>query len=323
MKKLFSIFTLQTLVILALQAQPVSDYAYKLDNGITIKSERCWNQVWVQQSYAPMTANDKAPLVVNIRTLGDLISGSTFKLLSSGKETKLQSAIPGTYDLKLIFKLSGKPGTLSFVVGNILIKPKTKTSLSVTLYDYQILIAETPASSNGLTTYETQVDRCKSSALQDQLASIASFFTKGKHDKSIPPDQSANKTSGKIKSGTYDLLVSVLISGQTQNIWLENFTMKPDIKYKISINLNAGAITYSGINKDVNTMQLYPAGTANQQAATPSRNKSIEIINYDNIRTVNCCSPGTYDVLLGNKSGNKYEWRKNIIIQTGTKTDVK
>ena len=62
-----------------------------------------------------MTANDKAPLAVNIRTLGDLISGSTFKLLRSGKESKVLGATPGTYDLKLIFKLSGKPGTLSFV----------------------------------------------------------------------------------------------------------------------------------------------------------------------------------------------------------------
>jgi hypothetical protein len=323
MKKLFSIFTLQTLVILALQAQPVSDYIYKLDNGITIKSERCWNQVWVQQSYAPMTANDKAPLAVNIRTLGDLISGSTFKLLNSGKETKVQSAVPGTYDLKLIFKLSGKPGTLSFVVGKIIIKPKTKTSVSVTLYDYQILITETPGSYNGLTSYETEVTRCKSSTVLEQLTGIPSFYAKGIHNKSIPPDQSTTKNSGKIKPGTYDLLLSIVISGQTQNLWLENFTMKPDIKYKITTSLNAGAIIYSGVNKDMNTMQLYPAGTASQQTGTASRNKSIEIINYDKIRTVNCCSPGTYDVLLGNKSGNKYEWRKNIIIQTGTKTDLK
>ena len=162
-------------------------------------------------------------------------------------------------------------------------------------------------------------DQCSS----EQLTGIPSFYAKGSHDKSIPPDQSTAKNSGRIKPGTYDLLISIAISGQTQKVWLENFTMKPDIKYKISTNLNAGAIIYSGINKDVNTMQLYPAGTANQQTGTASRNKSTEIISYDNIKTINCCSPGTYDVLLGNKSGNKYEWRKNIIIQTGTRTDIK
>ena len=58
-------------------------------------------------------------------------------------------ATPGTYDLKLTFKLSGKPGTLSFVVGNVLIKPQTKTSVTITLYDYQISIAESPDPSKG------------------------------------------------------------------------------------------------------------------------------------------------------------------------------
>jgi hypothetical protein len=323
MKKLLSLFVFQVFVILTLQAQPVKDYTYKLDNGITIKTEHCWSQVWVQQSYAALTPNDKSPLAVNIRTLGELISGSTFKLLSSGKETKLQGATPGTYDLKLIFKLSGKPGTLSFVVSNLLIKPKTKTSVSVTLYDYQILIAETPAPSKGLTSYETQVNRCKSSTVQDLYFGFPTFYAKGKHDRPVRPDQSTDKTSGKIKPGTYDLLIAVGISGQTHDIWLENFTLKPDIKYKISTNLNAGGIDYTGTNKDVNMMRLYPAGTATNQTGNPAPNKSIEIISYDNVKAANCCSPGTYDVLLSIKNGTKYEWRKNIIIQTGTKTDVK
>ena len=47
MKKLILMLTFLTVVIVALQAQPVSNYTYKLDNGITIKTERCWNQVWV------------------------------------------------------------------------------------------------------------------------------------------------------------------------------------------------------------------------------------------------------------------------------------
>jgi hypothetical protein len=323
MKKLLSLLTLQTLVILSLHAQPVSDYSYKLDNGINIRTEHCWSQVWVQQSYAALTASDKSPLAVNIRTLGDLITGSTFKLLSSGKEIKVQGAAPGTYELKLVFKLSGKPGTLSFVIGNILIKSKTKTSLAVTLYDYQILVAETAASAKGLASFETKVNWSKTAIAQDIYVAIPSFFAKGKHDKPITADQIASKTSGSIKPGTYDVLLSIGISGQAHNIWLENFTLKPDIKYKISTNLNAGEISYSGSNKDMSTMKLYPAGTANTQTSSPAPNKSIEIISYDNLRTANCCSPGTYDVLLGIKNGTKYEWRKNIIIQTGTKTEVK
>jgi len=323
MKKLLLFFTLQMLVTLSLLAQPVSDYSYKLDNGINVRTEHCWGHVWVQQAYAPLTATDKTPVSVNIVTLGDIKSSTTFKLLSGGKETTLQGAAPGTYDLKLTFKLSGKPGTLSFVVGNILIKPKTKTAVNITLYDYQILIGETPAPAKGLASFETQVNRSKVTTAQDLYFGVPSFFAKGKHDKPIPADQTASKTSGSIKPGTYDLLISIAISGQVQNIWLENFTLKPDIKYKIATNLNAGGITYAGVNRDISIMKLYPAGTADKQTGAPAPIKSTEIISYDNIRVVNCCSPGTYDVLLGNKNGSKYEWRKNIIMQTGTKTDVK
>ena len=136
MKKLFYLFLFQSFVYLSLQGQPVSDFTYKLDNGITVKTEHCWNQVWVQQDYAPLKAGDQTPLSVSTRTLGDLTSGSSFKLIRAGKEVKMLGAAAGTYDLKLVFKLSGKPGTLSFIVGNIVIKPQTKTTLTITIYDY-------------------------------------------------------------------------------------------------------------------------------------------------------------------------------------------
>jgi hypothetical protein len=323
MKKLSSLLVLQTMMIFSLQAQPVSDYSYKLDNGITVKMERCWNQVWVQQTYSTLTAADKTPLAVNIRTLGDLISGSTFKLQSAGKEVKMQGAAPGTYDLKLIFKLSGKPGSLSFVVGNILIKPKTKTSVSITLYDYQITIEETQASIKGLASYDSQVNRCKSHTVQDIYFGIPAFYAKGNREKPITPDETASKTSGKIKPGSYDLLISIGISGQTHKIWLENFTMKPDIQYKIATNLNAGGVIYTGGNKEVKAMHLYPAGTAVTQTGTPAPIKNLETISYNNVTVANCCSPGTYDVLLSIGNGVKYEWRKNIAVATGTKTEIK
>jgi hypothetical protein len=323
MKKTISILAFLAMLRLSPEAQPVTEYSYKLDNGIIVKSERCWNQVWVQQLYAPITANDKMPLSVNIRTLGDLISGSSFKLLSAGKEVKMQGAAPGTYNLKLTFKLSGNPGTLGFIVNNIIIKAKTKTSVTITLYDYQLKIAESPASLKGLSFYETQIDKCKTHTTQDLYLGIPTFYAKGKHDKPIPADELITKTSGRIKAGTYDLLISIGISGQTHKVWLENFLMKPDINYKITTNLNAGGIAYAGGNKDVETMLLYPAGTAAKQTGTPAPNKSLEIISYNNMKLANCCSPGTYDVLLSLKNSSKYEWRKNIVIMTGTQTDVK
>jgi hypothetical protein len=323
MKKLLLIFSLIAIVIIVLQAQPVSDYSYKLDNGITVRTERCWNQVWIQQSYAPIAASDKTPLAVNIRTLGDLVSGSALKLLSGGKEVKLQGAAPGTYDLKLTFKLSGKPGTLSFVIGNIVIKPKSKTSVSVTLYDYQILIDESPVSLNGLSSFETLINKWKGNTVQDLYSGVPVFYTKGKHDKPITADKTISKIKGEIKPGTYDLLISIGISGQTHKVWLENFQLKPNISYKISTNLNAGGVIYAGGNKEVKGLHLYPAGTADRQTGAPAPVKNQETISYNDVTVTNCCSPGTYDVLLKFGNGAKYEWRKNIVVTTGTKTNIK
>ncbi len=323
MKTLLSALAIQTVVILSLQAQSVSDYSYQLDNGINVKSENCWNQVWVQQTYSTLNAGDKTPLSVNIRTLGDLISSSAFKLISSGKEIKTQGAAPGTYDLKLTFKLSGNPGTLSFVIGNVVIKPKTKTSVSVTLYDYQVLIEETKGSLKGLSNYDTKINRCKSNTIQDMYFGLPTFYGKGKHESPITPAEMTGNTNGKIKPGTYDLLLSIGISNQVHKVWLENFVMKPDISYKISINLNSGGIIYAGGNKDVKMMHLYPAGTASRQNDNPAPVQNLEVISYENIAVTNCCSPGTYDVLLNFKNGAKYEWKKNIVVQTGLKTEVK
>jgi len=39
MKKVFSLITIQALVILSLHAQPVTEYSYKFDNGINVKTE--------------------------------------------------------------------------------------------------------------------------------------------------------------------------------------------------------------------------------------------------------------------------------------------
>ena len=323
MKNLLLIFSLHAIIILSLQAQPVSEYTYKLDNGISVKTERCWNQVWVQQTYAPSTAGDQTPLAVNIRTLGDLISGQTFKLQSAGKEIKMQGAAPGTYDLKLTFKLSGKPGALSFIIGNILIKPKTKTSVSVILYDYQVLIEESPVSLNGLSSFETLINKWKGNTIQDIYSGIPVFYPRGKHDQAVAIDKIISKTKGDIKPGTYDLLISIGISSQTHKVWLENFQMKPNISYKISTNLNAGAVSYGGGNKEVKTIHLYPAGTAGKQTGTPAPVKNLEIINYNDVTTAHCCSPGTFDVLLAYGNGTKYEWKKNIVVATGTKTDIK
>jgi hypothetical protein len=322
MKKLLFVLSILSIMILSAKGQSVTNYSYLLDNGINVRTVNCWSHVWVQQTYDAIKPGEKAPpLAVILRPLGDLYSGSAYKLLSAGKEIKLDDAAPGTYDLKLIFKLSGKPGTLSFVVGNIIIKPKTKTSVSVILHDYQILIAEAPLTMKGLSSYESNVFSYKGSAEQNENHGVFSFYAKGKHDVKITPDEATSEIKGKIKPGTYDVLISITISGHKQELWLENFTMKPDVNYKIGTNLNGGIIVYTGVMKDAKSLGLYPAGTAAQQASKPAPDKTHEIISYDNIKLTSACRPGSYDVLI-NFSG-RYEWRKDIVIQTGVRKEIK
>jgi hypothetical protein len=322
MKKLLFVLSILFIMILSVKGQSVSNYTYLLDNGINVRTVHSWSHVWVQQTYDAIKPGDQAPpLAVNIRALGDLISSSAYKLLSAGKEVKLQGLAPGTYDLKLTFKLSGKPGTLSFVAGNIIIKPSTKTSVSVTLYDYQILIADVPATMKGLSSYELNVFSYKGSAEQNENHGVFSFYAKGKHDVKITPNEATSETKGKIKPGTYDVQISITISGQKQEVWLENFTMKPDVNYKIGTNLNGGVIVYTGVMKDAKSLSLYPAGTAAIQAAKPAPDKTREIISYDNIKLTSACRPGSYDVLIN--FGGRYEWRKNIVVQTGMRADLK
>jgi hypothetical protein len=322
MKKLFFLITLVSLAFFNLKAQSVSDYTYKLTNGIKVQMDRCWNQVWVQQSYAPLAANDKSPLSVSVRAMGYLVSGSSFKLQKSGKEVKLQGAAPGTYELKMTFKLSGTPGTLSFVADNIVIKAKTKTTVSIILYDYQLTIRET-ATSDKLCSYNSKINIYKASPEQNIYKGVFSFYPPGNHGKTVNPDQKASDNSGKIKPGKYDVLISILISDQLQKIWLNNFEMKAGKNYSININLNAGEVIYTGGNRDIKAMHLYPAGTAAKQTGNPSPVKNLEIISYNNITRANACAPGMYDILLDVKNGQKYEWRKNIVINTGTKSSIR
>jgi hypothetical protein len=223
--------------------------------------------------------------------------------------------------MKLTFKLSGRPGTLSFIVGNVIIKPNTKTNVSITLYDYQIGIAEAPATLKGLSAFDSKVTRFKGNTDQANNMAAPVFYAKGNHDKAISPDEATNKTTGKIKPGVYDVLISMTISGQLQKFWLENFTMKANTNYAITTNLNGGVIVYTGNNKAVKKMHLYPAGTAAKQTGNPAPVNNLEIGNYENITSNNSCAPGSYDVLLA--ENGKFEWRKNFVIVPGSRMEVK
>ncbi|MCK7469207.1 MAG: hypothetical protein MZU91_14525 [Desulfosudis oleivorans] len=50
MKKIIIFLIFNAVMIASLQAQSVTNYTCKLDNGITVRMEHCWNHVWVSQA---------------------------------------------------------------------------------------------------------------------------------------------------------------------------------------------------------------------------------------------------------------------------------
>ena len=324
MKKVIILLMFFAVMVFSLQAQKVSNYTYHFDNGINVKTEQTWNQVWVDQRFdALKTSEQSPPLAVNVRILGDLTLNSAFKLYSSGKEVRVQGVKPGTYNMKVTCKLSGKPGTLSFDLDNIIVKPQTKTTVSVTLYDYQILIEEKPGNQKGLSYYASKVDRYKGNTEQNPSCGVPTFYLKGKRDKPVVPDEATSNKNGRIKPGTYDVMISLGVPGRIQKVWLENFAMKPDVSYNITTNLNAGVIEYTGGNRDVKALHLYPAGIADRQKGNATPDKNSEMIKCEGQAITSACPPGTYDVLLNFSNGSRYEWRKNVVVKTGSRTQVK
>lgn len=326
MKKTIFIYLLVAVIIIPLQAQKVSNYAYKLDNGIIVKMEKDWGNVWVQQSQAEFKAgDDQHSIDIVVRPMGDLISpgSTTSKLMSGGKEVKMTNTPPGIYDLKITSKLSGKPGIISFDLNGVEVKAKMKTTVTITLYDYQISIEEVPTPGKGLASYESKVVKFKGNPETSSKCGIPLFYAKGTRQNAINPDVKSSDLSGKIKPGTYDVEVAIDVCTNNQKIWLENFTMKPDVTYKLTTNLNAGEISYAGTVRDVKKLHMYPAGTADKMQGVAKPDKNTERIVFDPATSKWPCPPGSYDVLLNIGNGSKYEWRKGIIVRTGTRVDIK
>jgi hypothetical protein len=203
------------------------------------------------------------------------------------------------------------------------VKPKMKTTVTVTLYDYQINIEEAAGANKGLAGYDSKIAWYKGNVDQTLKAGVPSFYAKGAHDKKLVADATINDISGKIKPGTYDVLISIDISGHNQKVWLENFTMKADVNYKITTNMNAGTITYAGITRDVKKLHLYPAGTADRLQGVAKPDKASEVISYEPASSTFACPPGSYDVLLIIGNGTKNEWKKGVVVRTGARTDIK
>jgi hypothetical protein len=326
MKKIIIGLSILMFFVFTLQAQKVNNYAYKLDNGIVVKMEKDWGNVWVGQSQSEFKAGEeKKTVAVVMRSMGDLLTSGSFttKLLSAGKEVKMTDTPAGTYDLKVSAKLSGKPGIISFDINGVEVKSKLKTTVTLTIYDYQITIDEVATPAKGLAGYESKVIKYKGNSETSAKCGIPVFYAKGVRDKAIAQDEKTTDQTGKIKPGTYDVQIGIDVCAQSQKIWLENFTMKPDVTYKITANLNAGEITYAGVNRDVKKLHMYPAGTADRLQGVAKPDKALERIVFDPAVSKYPCPPGSYDVLINIGPDKKYEWRKGIVVRTGTRTDVK
>ncbi|MFN8211056.1 MAG: hypothetical protein U0T33_08840 [Bacteroidales bacterium] len=324
MKKFLFILVLLSLAGFQLSGQNATNFSYKLDNGITIKSERDWGHIWIQQKQDAFAAGEeRQSVVIKVTTFGELTQNTTFKLSSGGKDVKLKEAAPGTYDLKITAKVPGKPGTVTFDASGIVVKAQMKTTVTVTIYKYHVNIDEAPGTNNGLAGYDSKVAWYKGNLDQTNKFGTITFYAKGSHDNKLTPDVVTNDLSGKIKPGTYDVLITLDFSGKVQKIWLENFNMKANTNYKITTNTNSGTVAYTGANRDVKEIYFYPAGTADRMQGSTKADKGTAILFYQGAYATNPCPPGSYDILLTTATGNKNEWKKNVVVRTGVRTDIK
>jgi len=184
-----------------LEAQKVSNFSYNFDNGTVITMDKDWGHVWVQQRQDAFAPNgDPQSVVITVRTMGDLSKGSTFKLTSAGKDVRMKDAKAGTYDLKVTTALAEMPGSISFDVNGIVVKPNMKTTVSITIYSYQIYISEAQGNNNGFAGYDSKVYKYKGNAQASPSCGRPEFYPKGNHQSAISPDQKTDALSGKINS---------------------------------------------------------------------------------------------------------------------------
>ncbi|HVN57243.1 MAG TPA: hypothetical protein VMT63_03000 [Bacteroidales bacterium] len=324
MKKTFVFLLFIAVFTSPLICQTASNFTFKFDNGVGIRTEHDWGHIWVQQQQTAFAAGEEQQsVVIKITTFGELGQNTTFKLTNAGKDVRLKDAAPGTYDLKITSKTIGKPGSISFDVTGIVVKAKMKTTVTVTIYKLQASVEEAPMAGKGLASYESKVLFYKGNPDPSGKTGIITFYAKGAHDNKLTPDAVANDISGKIKPGTYDVLVSVDISGKSQKVWFENVTMKADISYKFVTNLNAGTVNYVGANRDTKQLHLYPAGTADRLQGATKPDKASEVISYEPAFGTYACPPGSYDVLLVIGTGSHNEWKKNVVVRSGSRTDIR
>ncbi|MBI5806624.1 hypothetical protein HZA73_11390 [candidate division TA06 bacterium] len=325
MRNLFIFCLVLLLAAAGPKAQVIRDYSYKLDNGATVRTEKGWNYVQAAQTFASQqkpAATGKIDVAVT--AVGDLISGYGVKILKAGAEVDSASLTPGIYDLKITCPLSSStPGDISFLVAGAVIRPKTDTKVSVTLHDVQITINEKTEPNQGLAYYETKTNRYHGNWEQNGNWSIPKFFRSGDHKVKVAPDAPGGDYYGKIRGGKYDLYLDIYTRAGGHMIWLENLELKPDVSCRITTNLNAAEVAYTGGEFEVKMLHFYPAGTAAKAKGKPRPDKKAERFAIEGPDHVTPCPPGTYDVLLNYSYGGKYVWRKGVVLEVDKKTEIK
>lgn len=311
-------------VSLLANGQNVSNYHYQLDNGIKINTEKGWNYVHVYQVFDTLLNQEPENLLeVHVNAIGDLIKNTDFKVFNESEEVLINEITPDTYLIKVKCLLSSTPGNITFDVNDITVKSGFSTRVFITIRDVQVTIDEKPG--GNLCYYESKINRYAGNNEQNLNWGIPYFYLKGMHDKRINPDEPMGEYYGKIKPGTYDLLIKIEIgeTGFTHKIWFENFNMNPGVDYRIKTNLNTGEIIYSGGDYEVKVIHFYPAGTAGKINEIAKRQNNLEIISFERPGYTKACPTGKYDVLLNFGYGAKYEWRKNVEVKYGQKTEIK
>ena len=305
-----------------INSQTISNYVYKFENGVNVVTEKGWNWINLSVSNGILdSAKIKSPLLVEVRSIGDLVAGSKFKVLKDSSEVNMETLTPGSYKLSVGCSLLQKNGTISFDVNDVVIREKMQTILTISVHDAEIIINESITEADGLTIYEVRIDK---NTGQNGIIVTPHFYAPGTVSPEIAPVATVSPCLGKIKPGTYDIKTNIELkmTGFAHIIQVKNISLKPDAKYVFSCNLNVGELRYAGDNSNVKAVHLYPAGTASKLKGIAKPQKDIEIFGFERPTWFTVCPPGTYDILLEYTAPVKYEWKRNIVCKVGEQTDI-
>lgn len=315
-------------------ALQLTDYSYRLTNGIRITPENGWRKTEATQDFTNgVFVSNRGAVQVDFTVIGDLVDDHPEITLSSSSKpknsVKLNAGTPsadlnkGKYNAFIKFPLQLKNGTITFRINDVIVKENTLTLVRVTINDIQVAIVEAPGEGWKQSEYNFTTYWAKGNMDGGGYTGYPTVFKAKDHFQMVTPVEIASDTKAKMRPGTYDFYLDTDISKAKfrYTCWIENVKMESNTTYQFRCNLNGSRVRTGIADDNPKQIGFYPPGTAAKQK--PRVNKKL--IRYTVVEPWKSavCPTGTYDVLLSFDYGAKMEWRENVVFKYGEETVIK